>query len=73
VYCKNRRSRRRHESSSDDRAGILGAVAVAFAANAEEISRQNFKVIGLSSATPPSIFDEVPFWRETLPAVSKAS
>ena len=40
---------------------------------AQELPKTNLKVIGLNSPTPVSIYDEVPFWRKTIPEASKGS
>lgn len=44
--------------------GLAGGVA------AQELQTRQLKVVGLNGATPVSIYDEVPFWNETLPAAS---
>ncbi|MGQ9694809.1 MAG: TRAP transporter substrate-binding protein [Thermodesulfobacteriota bacterium] len=42
-------------------------------AQAQDLSRYHFKVIGYHSTVIMSIKDELPFWRETLPKVSKGA
>lgn len=37
---------------------------------AQDLPQQNFKVIGIASSIPVSIYDEVPFWRDDLPTAS---
>jgi len=55
-------------------AGIvaLGAV-LGTAAGAQDLPKQQFKVIGLNSPTVASQMDEVPFWTKTLPEASKGA
>lgn len=53
--------------------GIVAAVAMALPAAAQDLPRNNFKVIGLNSPTPVSIYDELPFWRETIPEASNGA
>ena len=43
------------------------------AAAAQDLPKTNVKVIGLNSPTPVSIYDEVPFWRKTIPEASKGA
>src|SRR5215467_8769069 len=50
----------------------LGA-ALSTAAAAQDLPKTNVKVIGLNSPTPVSIYDEVPFWRKTIPEASKGA
>jgi len=50
----------------------LGA-ALSTAAVAQDLPKTNVKVIGLNSPTPVSIYDEVPFWRKTIPEASKGA
>src|SRR5215813_6769576 len=50
----------------------LGA-ALSTAAVAQDLPKSQFKVIGLNSPTPVSIYDEVPFWRKTVPEASKGA
>jgi TRAP-type C4-dicarboxylate transport system substrate-binding protein len=40
---------------------------------AQDLPKTNVKVIGLNSPTPVSIYDEVPFWRKTIPEASKGA
>jgi TRAP-type C4-dicarboxylate transport system substrate-binding protein len=47
----------------------LGA-ALSTVALAQNLPRTHVKVIGLNSATPASIHDELPFWRQTVPEAS---
>ena len=49
------------------------AIAFSFSAVAQDLPRTQFKVIGLNSPTPVSIYDELPFWRKTLPEASKGA
>ena len=51
-------------------AATLAAVLVIGSAAAQDLPPIQLKVIGLNSATPVSIYDEVPFWGETLPEAS---
>lgn len=53
--------------------GILAAVSIALPAAAQELPKANFKVIGLNSPTPVSIYDELPFWRKTITEASKGA
>ncbi|HTO51232.1 MAG TPA: hypothetical protein VML91_26590, partial [Burkholderiales bacterium] len=54
-------------------AGIVLGVSVALGASAQDLPKNQFKVIGLNSPTVASIVDEVPFWRETLPKASNGA
>jgi TRAP-type transport system periplasmic protein len=49
------------------------AVALSAAAPAQDLPRTHVKVIGLNTATPASIYDELPFWRRTVPEASKGA
>src|SRR5436309_9363975 len=49
-------------------AGVLASGAVA-----QDLPKNQFKVIGLNSPTPVSIYDEVPFWRKTITEASKGA
>jgi hypothetical protein len=53
--------------------GLAVAAAVASGAAAQDLPKAHFKVIGLNSPTPVSIYDELPFWRKTLPETSKGA
>src|SRR5258707_827180 len=53
--------------------GLALAGAVASGAAAQDLPKAQFKVIGLNSPTPVSIYDEVPFWRKTLTEASKGA
>jgi TRAP-type C4-dicarboxylate transport system substrate-binding protein len=54
--------------------GALGAgLALAGPASAQDLQKQQFKVIGLNSPTVASMVDEVPFWREALPKASNGA
>jgi TRAP-type C4-dicarboxylate transport system substrate-binding protein len=53
--------------------GLALGVALSTAPLAQELPRTHVKVIGLNSATPASIHDELPFWRETIPQASKGA
>jgi len=50
----------------------LGA-ALSNAVVAQDLPKTNVKVIGLNSPTPVSIYDELPFWRKTIPEASKGA
>src|SRR5256714_7219594 len=50
----------------------LGGASVSGAA-AQDLPKNQFKVIGLNSPTPVSIHDEVPFWRKTIVEASKGA
>src|ERR671925_1522581 len=55
---------------------LMGAglgVALTTAALAQDLPRTQVKVIGLNSPTPVSIYDELPFWRKTVPEASKGA
>jgi TRAP-type C4-dicarboxylate transport system substrate-binding protein len=49
------------------------SAAFATAAVAQDLPKTQLKVIGLNSPTPVSIYDEVPFWRNTIPEASKGA
>ena len=49
------------------------SVALSTPVLAQELPKTNLKVIGLNSPTPVSIYDEVPFWRKTIPEASKGA
>ena len=49
------------------------SAALSTAAAAQDLPRTNVKVIGLNSPTPVSIYDELPFWRKTIPEASKGA
>jgi len=49
------------------------SAALAAAAAAQDLPKTNVKVIGLNSPTPVSIYDELPFWRKTIPDASKGA
>jgi TRAP-type C4-dicarboxylate transport system substrate-binding protein len=49
------------------------AAVISTAAAAQDLPKTNVKVIGLNSPTPVSIYDEVPFWRKTIPEASKGA
>src|SRR4249920_2245395 len=53
--------------------GISVSAALTTAAIAQDLPKTQFKVIGLNSPTPVSIYDEVPFWRKTIPEASKGA
>jgi TRAP-type C4-dicarboxylate transport system substrate-binding protein len=53
--------------------GLALGVALSTAPLAQDLPRTHVKVIGLNSATPASIHDELPFWRETIPQASKGA
>ena len=49
------------------------SAALATATAAQDLPKTNVKVIGLNSPTPVSIYDELPFWRKTIPEASKGA
>ena len=51
-------------------AAALAALTLVGGAAAQDLPTIQLKVIGLNSATPVSIYDEVPFWGETIPEAS---
>ena len=53
--------------------GLALAGALASGAAAQDLPKNQFKVIGLNGPTPASIYDEIPFWRKTLPEASKGA
>ncbi len=53
--------------------GLGLASAIASGAVAQDLPKNQFKVIGLNGPTPVSIHDEVPFWRKTIPEASKGA
>src|ERR1044071_1369136 len=53
--------------------GLALAGALASGAAAQDLPKSQFKVIGLNSPTPVSIYDEVPLWRKTIPEASKGA
>jgi TRAP-type transport system periplasmic protein len=53
--------------------GVALGVALSTAALAQDLPRTQVKVIGLNSPTPVSIYDELPFWRKTVPEASKGA
>jgi TRAP-type C4-dicarboxylate transport system substrate-binding protein len=54
-------------------AGAVASGAAAQVAFAQDLPKNQFKVIGLNSPTPVSIVDELPFWRKTIPEASKGA
>src|SRR3982075_3926872 len=54
-------------------AGLALATAVTAGATAQDLPKNQFKVIGLNSPTPVSVVDELPFWRRTIPEASKGA
>jgi TRAP-type C4-dicarboxylate transport system substrate-binding protein len=50
----------------------LGAMLASGAA-AQDLPKTQFKVVGLNGPTPVSIYDELPFWRKTIPEASKGA
>ncbi|MGE0752617.1 MAG: TRAP transporter substrate-binding protein [Variibacter sp.] len=52
-------------------AGALSASTLS--ASAQDLPKTHFKIIGLNGPTPPSIIDELPFWRKTIPEASKGA
>ena len=53
--------------------GLTLAGAIVSGASAQDLPKNQFKVIGLNSPTPVSIYDEVPFWRKTIVDASKGA
>ena len=53
--------------------GLAVAAAIASGAAAQDLPKNQFKVIGLNGPTPASIHDEVPFWRKTITEASKGA
>jgi TRAP-type C4-dicarboxylate transport system substrate-binding protein len=52
---------------------LLGLIAVAAPGAAQDLPKTQLKGIGLNSPTPASIYDELPFWRKTIPEDSKGA
>ena len=53
--------------------GFALAAGMIAGAAAQDLPKTQFKVVGLNSPTPVSIYDELPFWRKTLPEASKGA
>src|SRR5436305_12227890 len=53
--------------------GLVLPTAVTAGAAAQDLPKTQFKVVGLNSPTPVSIYDELPFWRKTIPEASKGA
>ena len=53
--------------------GLATGAMVTSGAFAQDLPKAQFKVIGLNSPTPVSIYDELPFWRKTIPEASKGA
>src|SRR5216117_3630393 len=53
--------------------GLAVGVAIASGAEAQDLPKTQLKIIGLNSPTPVSIYDELPFWRKTIPEASKGA
>ncbi|TXL73939.1 TRAP transporter substrate-binding protein [Vineibacter terrae] len=53
--------------------GIALATVMTVGANAQDLPKTQFKVVGLNGPTVASIVDEVPFWRETVPKASNGA
>jgi TRAP-type C4-dicarboxylate transport system substrate-binding protein len=49
------------------------SAALCTAAAAQDLPKTQVKVIGFNSPTPVSIYDELPFWRKTIPEASKGA
>src|SRR3954453_18746462 len=49
------------------------SAALSTAVAAQDLPKTQVKVIGLNSPPPVSIYDEVPFWRNTIPEASKGA
>src|ERR687894_1153786 len=52
---------------------LAAGLAMVSGAAAQDLPKTQFKVIGLNSPTPASIYDELPFWRKTIPEASKGA
>ncbi len=52
---------------------LFASLTLSTAVLAQELPKTNLKVIGLNSPTPVSIYDELPFWRKTIPEASKGA
>ena len=53
--------------------GLALGVSFASGAAAQDLPKTQFKVVGLNGPTPVSIYDELPFWRKTIPEASKGA
>jgi len=53
--------------------GVALSALLATGPAAQDLPKAQFKAIGLNSPTPVSIYDEVPFWRKTIPEASKGA
>ena len=53
--------------------GLGLASAIVSGAVAQDLPKNQFKVIGLNGPTPVSIHDELPFWRKTITEASKGA
>jgi TRAP-type transport system periplasmic protein len=53
--------------------GICLSMVLSSAVLAQDLPKTTVKVIGLNSPTPVSIYDEIPFWRKTIPEASKGA
>src|SRR5205809_101740 len=53
--------------------GVALSALLASGAAAQDLPKTQVKAIGLNSPTPVSIYDEVPFWRKTIPEASKGA
>lgn len=51
--------------------GLAMAAAVSSSVVAQDLPKVHFKAVGLNGPTPVSVYDEVPFWRKTVPDASK--
>lgn len=51
--------------------GFTVAAALSSGAFAQDLPKTHFKAVGLNGPTPVSVYDEVPFWRKTIPEASK--
>src|SRR5215207_8536000 len=51
----------------------VALIALASGAVAQDLQKNQFKIIGLNGPTPVSIHDELPFWRKTIPEASKGA
>src|ERR1700712_1771392 len=53
--------------------GLALAGVIVSGAAAQDLPKNQFKVIGLNGPTPVSIVDEIPFWRKTITEASKGA
>lgn len=53
--------------------GVAMLPTLLMPAAAQDLPKDNFKVVGIASTIPVAIFDEKPFWTKTLPAHSNGA